>query len=209
MNIKKIKELSSISHKEWIKIQHKFCKPESIKKINKKHYTKDLLDTKKILDKENITFWLIFGTLLGAIRENDFLKWDDNINIAIYKEDLLPKYNILKNKFISNNFIVRKIPKPKGTKINLYKNNHKIAIEGLYLDPSYKNNKYRLSNKFKHPRKYFEEYGKINFIGETFRVPSPVEKYLKFLYKNWKIPVLSKDLKKGYKWRNKKNYIRN
>lgn len=198
-----IYKLSNISHKKWIKIQSKFCKPEFTKKINKKHYTKDLLDIKKILDEENITFWLIFGTLLGAIRENDFLEWDDNINIAIYEEDLSLKYNILKNKFISSNFIVRQIPKPKGTKINLYKHNHKISIEGLFLDPFYYNNKYRLSNKFRHPKKYFETYETINFIGETFRVPSPSKKYLNFLYKNWKTPINLKNLKKDHKWRNK------
>ena len=207
MNINKIHTLSSISHKKWVKIQHDFCKPESTKKINKKYYTKDLLNIKKILDEENITFWLIFGTLLGAIRENDFLEWDDNINIAVYKESFLPKLEILKSKFISNNFIVRQIPKPKGTKINLYRNNHKISIEGLYLAPSYKNNKYRLSNKFRHPRKYFEKYEEIQFLGEIFRIPSPVEKYLKFLYKDWRTPVKLKDLNKEEKWRNKKNYI--
>ena len=57
MNINKIHKLSNISHKEWIKIQSKFCKPESTKKINRKHYAKDLIDTKKILDEENIIFW--------------------------------------------------------------------------------------------------------------------------------------------------------
>ena len=198
-----IKKLSEISHREWVKIQAKFCKPESTKKINKNHYTKDLLDTKRILDEEKVTFWLIFGTLLGAIRENDFLEWDDNINIAIYEEDLLPKYNILKDRFISNNFIVRQIPKPKGTKINLYRHNHKIYIEGIFLDPSYCDNEYRLSNKFRHPKKYFETYEEISFIGETFRVPSPSKKYLKFLYKDWKTPVNPEDLKKDHKWRNK------
>ena len=56
------------------------------------------------LDRENITFWLIGGTLLGAIREKDFLYWDDDIDVMIDEDDLqifkekcipeLKKYNI-------------------------------------------------------------------------------------------------------------------
>ena len=203
-----LEKLSNISHKEWGKIQYKFCKLKSTKKINKKHYTKDLIGIKKILDEEKITFWLIFGTLLGAVREKDFLEWDDNINIAIYEEDLIPKLDVLKDIFIFSKFIVRRIPKKRGTKINLYKHNHKISVEGLFLDPSYCKNKYRLSNKFRHPRKYFEEYGEIEFKRKIFRVPSPVEKYLKFLYKDWKTPIKFDVLSKPEKWRNKQNYRR-
>ena len=162
-----------------------------------------MLDIKKIFNQENIIFWIGFGTLLGIVRENDFLDWDDNINILVYKEDIYSKLDILKNKFNSLGFIFRIIPKPKSIKINLHRYKHKNSIEGLFLDPLYLDNKYRLSNKFKHPRKFFEEYGTINFKNHIFRVPSPVKKYLKFLYKNWKIPVKSNI--PDHKWRNKES----
>ena len=35
-----IKRLSELPHKEWIKIQSKFCKSESTKKIDKECYKK-------------------------------------------------------------------------------------------------------------------------------------------------------------------------
>ena len=205
MNNKEIKELSELSHKEWNKIQSYFCKSD-VRQINKKEYEKDLIDIKEILDREKITFWLVFGTLLGAVRENDFLDWDDNINIAVYEEDLLPKLETLKEKFISCGFVFRKMVKERGTKLNLYRHKHKSGIEGLFLNPLYYKNKYRFSNKFKHPRKYFEKYGIIKFKGEIFRVPTPVHEYLSFLYKDWKTPIKLKDLKDYQKWRNKKNY---
>ena len=47
-----------------------------------------LLELKNLLDKNNITFWLMTGTLLGAIRENDFLAHDPNdIDIGLHIND--------------------------------------------------------------------------------------------------------------------------
>ena len=204
MDIGKAKKLSSLSYKEWTKIRSNYCKTNLIKKINKTEYTKDLFDVKLILKSLDIDCWLLFGTLLGIVRDNDFLDWDDNINFGVYEEILLPKIEELKSKFISSGFIFRKIPKKNGTKINLYRYKHKVSLEALYLDRSYKGNKYRLSNRFKHPRKYFETYGTIKFKGEEFRVPTPVEEYLSILYRNWKKPINLSDLENPEKWRNKK-----
>ena len=206
MNIEIAKKLSSLSHKEWRKVQSNYCKTNLTKKINKKEYTKDLFDVKKILDEFDIECWLIFGTLLGIVRNNDFLDWDDNINFAVYEETFLPKIKELKNKFISLGFVFRRIPKKNGTKINLHRYKHKISLEVLYLDRTYKNNKYRLSSKFKHPKKYFEQYGTIEFKGKEFRVPTPVEEYLGILYKDWKTPIKIKDLQSPEKWRSKHSY---
>lgn len=44
-----------------------------------------LNDTKKILDKNNITFWLDCGTLLGAIRNNGFIPWEKDIDLGCWK----------------------------------------------------------------------------------------------------------------------------
>jgi lipopolysaccharide cholinephosphotransferase len=208
MNTKIAREMSLLSHKEWSKVKKKFWKYDVSKKINNKEYTHDLLDVKEILDEENIDNWLIFGTLLGAVRDKDFLSWDDNINFAVYKEDFLPKIETIKEKFISYGFIFRLIPKKRGLKINLHRYKHRVALEALFLDSSYKNNKYRCSDAFKHPRKYFEKKGFIEFKGEIFRVPSPVKDYLSFLYQDWKTPIKLKDLSNPSKWRNKKNYVK-
>lgn len=70
-------------------------------KNKKKEFTKEeyeyihkillenLEKTIKILDKHGFTYWASDGTLLGLIRNNDIIEYDDDIDITILKEDYL------------------------------------------------------------------------------------------------------------------------
>ena len=58
----------------WIKLQTAGYK--SMKKLD------------MILQKDNITYWITSGTLLGAYRENRFIKSDLDIDLAIHSNDL-------------------------------------------------------------------------------------------------------------------------
>ena len=67
----------------------KLCDFNYIKNINLidpsfKKKILDLMDRSiKFLDDNNIEYWLDSGTLLGAIRNEKFIPWDDDVDLAI------------------------------------------------------------------------------------------------------------------------------
>lgn len=48
---------------------------------------KALKEVKEVLDSHGITFWLDLGTLLGAIREGQFIEWDSDIDLGALEAD--------------------------------------------------------------------------------------------------------------------------
>jgi len=58
------------------------------KYLNKKIAEENLKLFKQIADKYNLKLILAYGTLLGAIREGDFITHDYDIDLMIFKEDI-------------------------------------------------------------------------------------------------------------------------
>ena len=54
----------------------------------KKKILKLLRVVDTILEKNNIKYWLDYGTLLGAIREKTVIAWDDEFDISLWNDNL-------------------------------------------------------------------------------------------------------------------------
>jgi lipopolysaccharide cholinephosphotransferase len=75
---------------------------------------------KKLCNENNLSYWLDYGTLLGAVRHKGFIPWDGDTDICMLREDYLKIIPLLKEYYSnSDEFFVREIYKCKNNTLNL------------------------------------------------------------------------------------------
>ncbi len=154
---------------------------------------KNLIDTRDLLEGVGITMFLHWGTLLGAVRERDFIPHDDDIDVGFYLTDL-GRFLELKPEFEAKGFefITENIDNREDGYI------YKVIRDGVDIDlfPArvvhrfLKGKLWQLDERTTVQSRFLDSIETIEFLGETFKVPSDPRGLMRNLYgKTWNIPI--------------------
>lgn len=158
---------------------------------------KSLLKLVDFLEKEQLSYFLDFGTLLGVVRDKELIRWDDDIDVTCYLEDK-EKIVIALEKFIALYSDDTKTWQYKLTK-HLNGNdssfvltfsdelNHilpfSIDIWLLYFE---EDTAVQTMNKC--AMNHFSKAESVNYKGKNIHVPYDFKAYLHHTYGDWKTP---------------------
>ena len=80
----------------------------------------------EICEKHSLEYWVIAGTLLGAVRHNGFIPWDDDIDVGMLRLDIQKLEKIIKEEYPNLRF-------ERSVMVEEYKayRHCKVLLEGL------------------------------------------------------------------------------
>ena len=151
-----------------------------------------LKEAKGIMDQLGVVFFLRQGTLLGAIRDNGFIPWDDDLDLGsvvglhgLTGKSVDQVVNRVAIAFRDHGYFAKVESNDQYISVAMMKSStrmdwlcHRIIDDSIYQYPG-----------VRFPVRLFAELEEIDFIGEKFLAPSPPEEYLRFKYgDDWMTP---------------------
>jgi lipopolysaccharide cholinephosphotransferase len=158
-----------------------------------------LVEFDKICRKHNLQYWLDSGTLLGAIRHNGFIPWDDDIDLSMPVEDYREFARIAKDELPEGIFFQNKITDPsfpfdymklrseRATIVEFHEAGRDVDYhQGVFVDifPMFAINETKLNHFF-----YEKSFSIIRFFSakkfDCTRIRKVIKKSIEKLHVGW------------------------
>jgi phosphorylcholine metabolism protein LicD len=150
-----------------------------------------LIILKNSLTELNIKYFLAAGTLLGAIREKNFIRWDWDVQLYLLVENAYPLKEKISELLVHKGFEINNHHESKNfLKWDINRKNVKYELTGWNLEGKWR---HRRGKKMMLPAYLFDGEYIINFKGNNYPTLNPPEDYLEFCYGDWKTPIRTSD----------------
>ena len=151
-----------------------------------------LREAKQILDQMGIVFHLISGTLLGAIRENGLIPWDDDVDLS----SIIGLHGLSEDSIDQTVEQVAAAFRDKGFFAVVERDDHGVYVATFKSSALLSWSCFRIigDSVFEYPGvrfplNLFTDLKEIDFVGDKFLVPNPPEEFLRFKYgPEWMTP---------------------
>lgn len=152
--------------------------------VNFEVMNKNLLDFKHIMDKHNVPFVAIFGTLLGFIREKKVIPTSKDADFFSYATDHY-KMKPVVDELISIGFhVLDRNVSPFGDH-HIIRGGEKLEIWWFQKIGT----QWVYDDRIRYDAKHFDVLDGVNVLGENWKVPRYPEENLLITYgEDWKIP---------------------
>lgn len=166
---------------------------EGIKRIDKKIAKENLAIFKKVCDEAGITFILFYGTLLGAVREHDFIDHDEDIDLVLFKKDMRRFENQL-FRLREYGFEVARYER-RGFMSIIRKNEY---IDLYFYEPYPEDPELYYSCQDICKKEFVFDLMPCTFQGDTYLIPRNYVDYCEYYFgSNWQTPIQKFDFNKS------------
>ena len=175
----------------------------------------DLREIKKVFDHFGVRLFLAYGALLGIVREGNFIKHDDDIDLCIIDPIDFETRKAIGNKLLDIGYTPQPISfrvfgRMEGSEPGYNGDAHSGIIvcqkrirTTLFFfgqeDCPIHGSCHVCHPKLYSPRlihtpsHFFDKPVEVKFKGDTYLAPSPIKEYLTYMYgKDWKTPIKGK-----------------
>lgn len=144
---------------------------------------------KAVLEEQGVAPTISGGTLLGTVRDGDFIAWDWDAEFFCLYDDVADKAEGLLNGLRARGFLIDKQVFEKNRwKIVAEKNDFQYELRSWYRDGGdYRRGDYRI------PAELMEGVCTVTLRGVEYLAPLRKEDYLAHVYGDWKTPVRTED----------------
>lgn len=197
----KSSELGRSMYEPIGRIYRKYYKDPQRLRLMKKYGYENLRYILEIADKENWNIIPIFGTLLGFIREGDFIKHDNDIDLAVapgldpkvLAKTLVERYGFEFDQALAYHGEVTEFSvKYKGLGVDFFflkdfGTELRVSVYSWKKEEAYTDARQNSVKWVKHP--LISDYRFITVHGISVKVPQNAEEMLYFEFgENWRIP---------------------
>lgn len=129
------------------------------------------------------------GTLLGAAREGDFIRWDWDVELSVRAEDVDGRLDEIADALTSTGFTLReRDDDADNLKLVLGRDGAVFELQAYRL-----RGPWRIRRNFRTRQHFFADATTIELRGRTYPCMGPLDDYLNDRYGDWRTPLRTAD----------------